>query len=146
MGVPTLTLPRPVARVPGAATRGVQDVGAFALACRLPAMSSTWTGSPNTQLALALGITGGGIGLFFGILSLSSDTDTDEVAVVIVVSALALIGAALTTTKPFVTAILLLFAGIGGFIAYWDGTWMVPGMLLVGGAFAAWKAGQKTGR
>ena len=109
-------------------------------------MSSTWTGSPNTQLALALGITGGGIGLFFGILSLSSDTDTDEVAVVIVVSALALIGAALTTTKPFVTAILLLFAGIGGFIAYWNGTWMVPGMLLVGGALAAWKAGQKTGR
>ena len=108
-------------------------------------MSSTWTGNPNTQLALALGVTGGGIGLFLGILSLRSDTDTDDVAVVIVVSVIALIGAALTTTKPLVAAILLLFAGIGGFIAYWDGTWMVPGMLLVGAALAARKAGQSTG-
>jgi len=101
--------------------------------------------SSNTQLALSLGITGGGIGLFWGILSLSSDADTDDVAVVIVVSVLALIGAALATTKPLVSAILLLFAGIGGLIAYWGGTWMVPGMLLIGGAPAAWKAGQSTG-
>ena len=64
---------------------------------------------------------------------------------VIIVSVLALIGAALTTTKPLVTAILLLFAAIGGFIAYWGGIWIVPGMLLFGGALAAWKAGQNTG-
>ena len=76
-----------------------------------------------------------------GILSLSSDTDTDDVAAVIVVSVLALIGAALTTTKPLVSAVLLLFAGIGGFIAYWGGTWMV----LIGGAPAAWEAVQSTG-
>ena len=107
-------------------------------------MASAWTGNPSVQMALALGVAGGGIGLFLGILSAGSDASSSDVGVVIVVSVIALVGAGLTTTKPLVAAILLLFAGIGGFIGYWGGVWLVPGVLLFGGSLAAWNAGRAT--
>ena len=98
--------------------------------------------------ALVLGLIGGIIGLFAGgfaivVGGIGTAVQTNRAGTVVVLGFIALglaivgiVGGALAQAKPRVAAILMLIAGIGGFIAV-SLFWIVSGLLLIIGAVLA---------
>jgi hypothetical protein len=98
--------------------------------------------------ALVLGLIGGIIGLFAGgfaivVGGIGTAVQTDRAGTVVVLGFIALglaivgiVGGALAQAKPRVAALLMLIAGIGGFIAV-SLFWIVSGLLLIIGAVLA---------
>jgi hypothetical protein len=98
--------------------------------------------------ALVLGLIGGIIGLFAGgfaivVGGVGTAIQTDRAGTVVVLGFIALalaivgiVGGALAQAKPRVAALLMLIAGIGGFIAV-SIFWIVSGPLLLVGSLLA---------
>jgi hypothetical protein len=98
--------------------------------------------------ALVLGLIGGIIGLFAGgfaivVGGVGTAIQTDRAGTVVVLGFIALalaivgiVGGALAQAKPRMAALLMLIAGIGGFIAV-SVFWIVSGPLLLVGALLA---------
>ena len=98
--------------------------------------------------AMVLGLIGGVIGLFAGgfaivVGGIGTATQSDRAGTVVVLGFIALglavvgiVGGALAQAKPRVAAVLMLVAGIAGFIAV-SLFWIVAGLLLLIGAVLA---------
>ena len=105
--------------------------------------------------AMVLGIIGGVVGLFLGILGLFGATVLGDLgmeediwlaALLLVLALAGVVGGGIVKAKPGLSSVLMLVGGIGGFLIVWSGWfyWAFPGiLLLIAGGLAL--AGRKQG-